>query len=372
MQKLESAIRRVWEADAGVNPVLRTGLRLLSRFYEPWMRARAAFYRDGLCKTLKLPCTVISVGNLSTGGTGKTPLVLYLARQLSAGGLKVVVISRGYRSRLEAQGGIVSDGRKILVSVADSGDEPHLLAAALSGVPVVVGGDRYRAGQLAVRVFAPDVIVLDDAFQHLKLYRDINLVLVDGRRPLGNGYTLPAGELRESRQALQRGDGLVFTRCDAAVAGSPRARAARAGLTRQFQGPVFQSRHIPVVRHLVPAADAAITAQALSGRRVFAFSGLAKNDEFLYTLSDLGCEIVGSLGFGDHHDYGDHDLAAICRQAKALAADDIVTTEKDYVKIKAHSEWPVRLVVLGIDLAFGDDSRRFRRFLAEKATCNTH
>jgi tetraacyldisaccharide 4'-kinase len=360
-----TAIRKLWESDADANPALRVVLIPLAKLYAAWMRIRADLYRKGLCRTRKLPCRVISVGNLSAGGTGKTPMVMYLARYLTAKGLKVVVISRGYRGRLEKQGGIVSDGQKVLVGVADSGDEPQILATQLAGVPVIVGGNRYRAGQRAVRAYAPDVILLDDAFQHLKLHRDLDLVLMDWRRPFGNGYTLPAGELREPPHSLNRTDAVIFTRCDV-ISGTSKTKKTCADLTECFKGPVFKTRHIPIIRNIVPGRSTRHMQGSIAGRRVFAFSGVAKNEDFLYTLSDFECDIVGSLGFPDHHHYSSADLAGICRRAENLAVDVIVTTEKDYVKIRRTAGWPVDLVVMGIDISFGGDRERFQAFLVEK------
>jgi len=360
-----TAIRKFWGADADANPVLRAVLIPSAKLYAAWMRIRAELYRKRLCTPHKLPCRVISVGNLSVGGTGKTPMVMYLARHLSAGGLKVVVISRGYRGRLEKRGGIVSDGQNVLVSAEDSGDEPQILATQLAGIPVIVGGNRYRAGQRAVKAYAPDVILLDDAFQHLKLQRDLDLVLMDCSRPFGNGYTLPAGELREPPQALNRTDAVILTRCD--VAGwNSKTKKSFAGITKCFRGPVFKTRHIPIIRNIVPGSNKRHMQGSMAGRRVFAFSGVAKNEEFLYTLSGLKCEITGSLGFSDHHSYSDGELAGICRRAEKLAVDAIVTTEKDYVKIRHASGWPVDLVVMGIDISFGDDAEHFHAYLAEQ------
>ena len=365
MHRLIAAMRKVWESDAGASPALQVVLIPLAKLYAAWMCIRASLYRSGLGRTQKLPCRVISVGNLSVGGTGKTPMVMYLARYLVAQGLKVVVISRGYKGRLEKRGGIVTDGQKVLVGVADSGDEPQILAIQLEGVPVIVGSNRYRAGRRAVSAYAPDVILLDDAFQHLKLQRDLDLVLMDCSRPFGNGHTLPAGELREPPRALSRSDAVLLTRCHDA-ARSAAAKASDSAVNRYTHGPVFKTRHRPVIRKIIPAGDAGNAEKPLAGCRVFAFSGVAKNVEFLYTLSGCDYEVVGSLGFPDHYFYSDADLAGICRQAESLAVDCIVTTEKDYVKIKSSARWPADLVVLGIDISFGDDEERFHAFIEKR------
>ena len=364
MPKAMTAIRKIWDGDADADPILRAVLILLSKLYEMLVRTRAALYHRGFLNSRKLDCSVISVGNISSGGTGKTPMVMYLARHFTDKGFKVAVVSRGYRGRLEAGGGIVSDGRNILVDVGDSGDEPYLMATALAGVPVIVGANRYRAGRQAVRTFSPDVILLDDAFQHLKLKRDLDLVLVDSRRPLGNGYTLPAGELREPLPALKRGDAVIFTH-DGTAKGPEKEKSSPAGLAEHFKGPVFTARHIPVIRRTVSGCRGGRGESSLEDKRVFAFSGVAKNDEFLYTLSGFKCEIAGNLGFPDHHYYTGTDLEAICRRAEALEVDLIVTTEKDFVKIKRDTRWPVDLVVLGLDVSFGRDKERFHAFLEE-------
>jgi len=368
MHKIIRILNRVWVDDAGAYPLLRLVLVPLAVLYTAWMRIRTVLYDKGLCLGKKLPCRVISVGNLSVGGTGKTPMVLYLAKLLTEKGLKVVIISRGYRGRLEAAGGIVSDGRKVLVGVHDSGDEPQIMARLLQGVPVIVGGNRYRAGQRALEAFSPDVILLDDAFQHLRLKRDLDLVLLDCSRPFGNGYTLPAGDLREPPRALGRGHAAIMTRCQsdqAIVKNTCREVAGYIG------GPVFESRHVPVIRNIIPAEGSGPSEDPLSGRRAFAFSGVAKNDEFLYTLSGFNCEVVRSQQFSDHHFYTDNDLESIRRKAESLNVDCIVTTEKDYVKVGPTVPWPADLVILGIDISFGDDTNRFQDFLANRIQIGT-
>jgi len=364
MNKPIYILHQIWRGEKNAYPHIQPVLKLLAGFYTAWMRLRAHLYYKGIRPVHKLPCFVVSVGNLSVGGTGKTPMAVYLATHLTASGYKVVVISRGYRGRFEARGGVVSDGRRILAGVRDSGDEPQILARLLKGTPVIVGSNRHLAGQRAIQQFKPDVIVLDDAFQHMQLHRDLDIVLLDCKKPFGNGYTLPAGELREPPRALGRSHATILTRCP--VEGQDRPRQARAQFAGQRPGPVFLSRHIQVIREIIAVQDNMGAVDKIVGRRVFAFSGLAKNEDFLYTLSGFDCEVVGSQGFPDHHFYSERDLAGVCRQAQDLAVDAIVTTEKDHVKIEHTIHWPVDLVVMGVDVSFGDDENHFHTWLSEQ------
>ena len=191
---------------------LETALLVLSLAYGVVIRIRARLYAAGVLPSKALLCRVISVGNIIAGGTGKTPMTIFVAQLLRDKGQRVVVLSRGYRGSMEASGGIVSDGERIFKGPDEAGDEPYLMARVLKGIPVVVGKRRYEAGMMAIARFQPDVIVLDDAFQHLRLKRDLDLVLLDCRSPWGNGYLLPRGLLREPLSALRRAHAIIFTR----------------------------------------------------------------------------------------------------------------------------------------------------------------
>jgi tetraacyldisaccharide 4'-kinase len=178
----------------------------VSTVYGAAQKIRATGHRHNLLQSKSLPCRVIAIGNITAGGTGKTPMTIYLARELQQSGKRVAVVSRGYKGAAEKGGGIVSDGQNVLMDAGRAGDEPLLIASRLKGIPVVVGKNRYEAGMLAIREFQPEIIVLDDAYQHLKLKRDINLVLLDHDRPFGNSHLLPRGILREPPDALARAD----------------------------------------------------------------------------------------------------------------------------------------------------------------------
>ena len=189
-------------------------------------------------------CAVISVGNIAVGGAGKTPAVQYVARLLQENGARVAVVARGYGGALAKRGAIVSDGQRIFHEAREIGDEPLLHARALPGVPVVIGIDRVRAAQIALEKFAPDVIVLDDAFQFYSLHRDLDVVLCDARRPLGNGFLLPRGTLREETSALHRADVLLLTRADRATA--TQLSSSRERLRALCDAPFFECEHAPV------------------------------------------------------------------------------------------------------------------------------
>src|SRR2546422_4631912 len=188
----------------------------LSRLYGLAMRARASLYARGLLKQQSLPCRVISVGNLTIGGTGKTPVVIALATALRDRGRKVGVISRGYKRRSRTSILEISDGRTLRGHPGDSGDEPFLIAQSCPGVPVAVGADRPRVGRYLVDRFDLDTLVLDDGFQHLALRRDMDILVLDAGAPFGNGYLLPRGRLREPLSAMERASAVLVTRASQA------------------------------------------------------------------------------------------------------------------------------------------------------------
>lgn len=349
-------------------------LFVISLLYWGIIKLRNFLYKKEILKSGRLPCKVISVGNVTVGGTGKTPMTIYMTELLNRLGYKVVILSRGYKGGAEKTGGIVSDGRTIFMEPDMAGDEPFMLAEKLKNTPVIVGKNRLEAGMLAVEKFKPDIIVLDDAFQHLKLARDINLVLLDSHRPFGNTHILPRGTLREPLSALLRGDAFILTRSDSPplnpydLPGLPFSRTDLIG-----NKPVFRSFHVPYICNVVrqnPVASGypvsvSYDAEFLKNRNVFAFSGIAKNDDFQRTLEAFGCRITGFLKFPDHYQYSDNDLSEIFHSTQELNADAIITTEKDYVRLVRRITWPIDLVVISIKISFGDDDDAFTRFIAQ-------
>lgn len=280
---------------------------------------------------LRLPVPVISVGNLTVGGTGKTEAAAFLCRLLLARGRRPAVLSRGYRRRGSAAVVVVSRGQGPEVPVAAAGDEPFLLALRLPRAAVVVSADRFRAGRLAVRELGSDVLVLDDGFQRRDdLHHDLDVVLVDAGDPFGGGRLLPAGRLREPLSALADAGLLIITRADQHA-----VTPVRKELARRAPGvPVLTARHRPVaLRPLNGGPDQGI--ERLAGLRVFAVSGLARPDAFEASLERLGAHLAGRLRFADHHWYTAADRRRIAAQAAAARAE-VVTTAKDAVRL----EWP--------------------------------
>ena len=347
----------------------------LSLIYGGIVKLREIFYKKGIFKSEKLPGLVISVGNLTVGGTGKTPLTIYVAQLVKRLGYKVAVISRGYKGAAEKTGGIVSDGQTILMEPEMAGDEPFMMATKLKSIPVVVGKNRVKVGRLAVKNFNPDVLVLDDAFQHLKLIRDIDLVLLDSHRPFGNSHLIPRGTLREPISSLGRGDAFVLTRSDS-VPGKVTATSL-AMLKGLAQGrPVFKSWHVPYIYKVIKGQSVSFQSASpgsftydpgfLKGRRVFAFSGLASNNNFQSTVEDLQCVLTGFSGFPDHHQYSERDLGSLLQLSQELKADFILTSEKDYSRIFNRITWPIDLVVIGINISFEDDEGIFNAFIERR------
>lgn len=317
------------------------------------MAMRAECYRRGIFASCRLSCPVVSVGNLTVGGTGKTPMVVYLARRLLVAGKKPAVVSRGYRGASEKTGGIVSDTRRILLPAALAGDEPWLIASLLKGVPVVVGKDRCRAARIAQHAFSPDVILMDDGFQHLRLRRSLDLLLLDAADPFGNGRIFPRGVLREPIGAAARAHAIVLTRSS----GPEEPFSPELGKIRALdRKPIFRAVHEARLRGIAaPGADFSDarkppSAAPLTAMRVFAFSGIARNESFQESIRTLGGRLAGVKGFSDHHRYPAHERAALERAARRAGSDLIATTEKDFARLGGKNPFGMALAVVGVDL----------------------
>jgi tetraacyldisaccharide-1-P 4'-kinase len=340
----------------------RAGLWALSGLYGGVISAYRAAYDLGLFRTVTAECRIVSVGNLTVGGTGKSTAVRWLARHFRERGARVAVLSYGYRvphagTLPEEAVTVVSDGEQILVPEAESGDEPRMLAEALPGVPVLIGKRRQLSAAEAVRRFGAQVCVLDDAFQYWRLVKDLELVLIDARCPFGGGHLLPRGLLREPLRALRRASVVIVTNGHELL---ERERAALRSRLRSLNPDALlaEARHAvselrPLATDMGPAASPPLAsdASALGGRRVLALSSLGNPEGFERTLAGLGAE-VASARFPDHHHYQPHELQREVERARAAGCAAIVTTEKDAVKINASWVGVFPVWVLAVELAF--------------------
>ena len=310
--------------------VLEPLLLLLSLLYRAALLARNAAYRVGVFRTRKLPVPVISVGNITLGGTGKSPSAVAIASLFLSRGKRPAIVSRGYGRENEGSVAVVSDGASgTVLGVGQAGDEPAMMASRLPGVPVVVGSDRYLAGMTAVRRFHPDVVILDDGFQHRRLERDLNIVLIDASDPFGNSRLFPAGILREPPAALGRADIVLVTRTDEA---SPPDKLRQA-IGRHTGAPVLTSRYVP--KDLVDITTGETRSPAaLRGTRVYAFAGIARPEAFFSLLRSLGADVTAAREYPDHYRYTRSDLAEVFPGAVDRDAVMIVTTEKDAVRLR--------------------------------------
>ena len=322
---------------------------------------RAFLYRHRILPTKRLREPVISVGNLTVGGTGKTPLVAYLARLLERRGYQPVILSRGYGGKAERSLLIVSEASGIRCQPQECGDEPYLLARQCPGAVVIVGKDRYRAAGLVQGRFEKAVFILDDGYQHLRLHRDLNILVIDATDPFGGEGLLPLGRLREPLQAMRRADWVVVTRSDFAA---------------DFDG--IENR----VRRHNPLADLAyfhhdvsgvyelgtgrrLRIRDLFGKRVIALAAIGNPAVFLRDLAHHQIRVEDRFLFRDHHPFRQSDLDRVFRRLEELGLDAIITTEKDAVRLRSLRFAQDRILVFQIE-AKPEDAEESRNFVLDR------
>jgi tetraacyldisaccharide 4'-kinase len=328
--------------------VMETGYRGL-------VEAREWLYRRGVLRASALRAVVVSIGNLTVGGTGKTPATELATLTLASLGRHPAVVSRGYRRRSHGVQ-VVADTASIRLDPQDAGDEPFLLARRLPGVPVVVGANRHQAARLAVERFGVDAVVLDDGFQHRTLHKDLEIVMVRATKPWGNGRLLPGGPLREPLSSLTRADLIVTTGVDEAS----EAFAVQANTVRWAPDvPVLAASYVPAACWRAGRMEP-VPLEHLAGLRLLAFAGIAAPAGFERTLRRLGARLEHFTAFTDHHWYSRADLTQLSTQAAALAVDGLVTTEKDWVRLRALPLPVAPLYVLSIKLELVSGAAEWR------------
>jgi len=353
----------MWDDDGNTlyDGPLKVVASILSFFYLGVVNFRNWLYDKKIFRETKLSCPVISVGNITVGGTGKTPCVILLARMLQARGYHPAVISRGYGGKSVDAVNIVSDGVKILLDSETAGDEPYLMARALKGIPVITGGKRTVTGQTAIDRFGANVIICDDAMQHRQIFRDVNLVLLDNRSLSGKDRLLPRGRLREPLKALKRAGAVIVTRADETVETDRRIKE----LIAAANIPVFKSIHKP--KEVIRADDSEQKpVSALRGKKVCAFCGIANPGSFRKTLSMAGAEILSFDVFPDHHPYSKSELEKIKTEFTGCCADYLVTTEKDAMRLQHEPEFLKGVDILRIEMEIKSSSPSFEKFIMKQ------
>jgi len=335
-----------WGARPGAaGALLLPPLVAASALFRAGAALRGALYDGGVLRAARAGAPVVSIGNLTVGGAGKTPATIAVGRLLLARGRRVAVLSRGYgAARTDAR--IVSDGERVMLDAAEGGDEPVLVARRLPGARVLCGPRRAELARTAVEALGADALLLDDGFQHRALARDLDVVVLDAANPFGNGRLLPAGPNREPRSALRRAGLVWLSRVDQS---DPAALAELRAVARDATGvdPV-ESRHAPV--DVVDGALArSLGAGALRGRRVLLLAGVARPAGFRRTVEGLGAEVAAEALFPDHHRFSPAELDEVFRAAAAAGCDGVVTTEKDAVRLDPARAADPRLCAVRIE-----------------------
>ena len=347
-------------------------LFIASRFYLRAINIRTWMYDTRIIRNRAIGCLVVSIGNLTCGGTGKTPIVEIFARTLSQKGRKVAVLSRGYRSRdkrslfeklkkrlfsqkMEVPPRVVSDGKNLLHDSITAGDEPYMLASNLKNVAVLVDKDRVKSGLYAIDEFGTDVLILDDGFQYLRLKAHINIVLVDSTAPFDNHHVLPRGLMREPIEHILRADYVFLTKSD----GSPRLRHLKEFIRKHnHRAEIIECCHKPQYLEEVFDRGHRHPLETLKGLKIASISAIANPASFEGFLEDLGGNLVLKRHYADHHRYRQQELIDFINDAKAAGAELIVTTEKDAVRMPRldRRDIDIQFLRVEIDILSGQEN----------------
>ncbi len=349
------------------SPLTRALLYAPAKLYELGVRTRIALYENKILKTRKLNAPVISVGNLTVGGTGKTPCAAFLANFLRNEGHNVAILSRGYKR--ESRGRVeVSNGEGVLCGPLEAGDEPYLLANLCPGARVVVDRDRYAAGRWLESRSPISVFILDDAFQHLRLGRDLNLLLIDASDCFDEAEMVPFGRLREPKGALRRADAVIITRSDQTF---DRALLERTISKHSRQGvPIFYAYHELTNLRRIDDGEK-FEARSFARKRIAAVSGIARPERFIADLSRLGMQIALRRDFPDHHRYSREEIDEILRLAQSADTEAIMTTEKDAANLAPELLRPSALPIYAAQIGFRcENEERLKSFVLKFISTN--
>jgi tetraacyldisaccharide 4'-kinase len=325
--------------------LLKLFFYILSVFYRLGYHFKVLLYQSGMIKPKKLNAKVISIGNITLGGTGKTPLVIYLSQKLKEKKSKVAILTRGYKRRKKELTELVEENKN-RIPWSEVGDEPYLLASRLQDVPVIVSKDRRSSGAYAERKYQAEILVLDDGFQHWKLSRDLDLVVIDATNPFGNSKLFPAGILREPLSSLSRADIFVLNKADQVLNKENLIRVIRA---YNQDAPIIES--VYEIGSIERWPDhSLIEEKNWEGKKCLAFSGIGNPVSFEESLKRLKVEVLKHHRFPDHFFYQKKDILNLEKKAFEWGADFMVTTEKDSVRIPMMNELKIPIYVFKIDL----------------------
>ena len=366
-------LERRWGFRAGL---FRFLLWILSGFYRLGVRWRLWWFESRLGSVHALGCLVISVGNLTVGGTGKTPVVELFARELTSRGRKVAILSRGYKSQpapfpqefldrfrpmeLRHPPRVVSDGRSLLLDSEKAGDEPFMLASNLKDVQVLVDKDRVKSGLHAIRKFGCDTLLLDDGLQFLRLKERIDIVLIDRETPFANRHLLPRGLLREPPEQLRRANIIFITKCDGSDISALREELHRYNRHAEIVECAHKPLHLEEIftQEIKPLSH-------LKDLRIGTISGIARPESFEEGLRKLGVELIYSRRYADHHRFSESEVAKMFERSKARGARAVITTEKDSVRFPrlGKRSLPIYFLRVEIEIIRGHDA--FNRCLEQ-------
>lgn len=371
-------LERRWGFRAGL---FRFFLWVLSGLYRLGVRWRLWWFESRLGSVHALGCLVVSVGNLTVGGTGKTPVVELFARELTRRGRKVAVLSRGYKSQppplpqllfdlfrpldQRRPPRVVSDGRSLLLDSEMAGDEPFMLASNLKDVQVLVDKDRVKSGLHAIRKFGCDTLLLDDGLQFLRLKERLDIVLVDRESPFANRYLLPRGLLREPPEELRRANIIFITKCDGRDLSELRAELRRYNRHAEFVECAHKPLHLEEVftHEVVPLSF-------LKDLRIGMICGIAKPESFEDGLRKLGVELIYSRRYADHHRFTEGEIAKMFERSKARSARAVITTEKDSVRFPRLGKRPLPVYFLRVEIEIIRGHDAFNRCLKRMCQYN--
>lgn len=324
----------------------------MSVLYGSVVRARRMLYQRGFLRTERIAAPVISVGNLTTGGSGKTPLVEWLARMIAEEGKRVCILTRGYGRKDPRQRVVVSDGQSIMADEMTAGDEPLLLAENLLGLAAVISdADRVSAARWAIANLTSEVFILDDGFQHLRIARDLNILVIDATNPWGGGQLLPRGRLREPVNGIQRADCIVITHADQATDEEAlERRIAQLAGPKPIVSSFVKTMKLRRLHQPVAEDDRAVP------EPVGVFCGIGNPESFFAHLKLDAHSVCYTRRFSDHYNYRQSDVDEVIAEARARGAQTLLTTAKDAVKLRA-LRFDMPCYAVDIELGFGDENR---------------